>query len=330
MMRWAVARFVTFAAISVAVTLWIGASIVGVDLGDRYQLRATFDDVAGLHKGDDVRLAGLRVGQVSGIRVVGGRADVRFGIDEGVILPRDTTVAVRWRNLIGQRYLSLEVGTSREVLAAGDQVARTSDVVDLGDLVNELAPLARSVDPAQLNNILTTLVAAFEGNEPNFDALVADLGSLTGVLADRDELIGQMLSDYATVSEAVASRDSQIQSMLSNLAALSGTFADTQGLLDRALGEFSGFASGADQLLTQRAADLGQLLEQLAILTDTTVADLDDIQTAVETLPDMLEALQPAINRGAYLRVNLLCVATGPGPCPHPLLFFEDHDKEQG
>lgn len=329
-MRWAVARFTVFAAVSVALTLWIGASIVGVDFGDRYPLRATFDDVAGLHTGDDVRLAGLRVGQVTGIRVEDGRAAVRFGIDEGVALPRDTTVAVRWRNLIGQRYLSLVVGTSREVLEAGAEVARTSDVVDLGDLVNELAPLARSVDPAQLNNILTTLVAAFEGNEPNFDALVADLGSLTGVLADRDELIGQMLSDYATVTDAVASRDEQIQSMVANLAALSGTFADTQGLVDRALGEFSTFAGAADQVLTQGAADLGQLLEQLAVLTDTTVGNLDDIQTAVETLPGMLEALQPAINRGAFLRVNLLCVAVGPGPCPHPLLFFEDHDKEQG
>lgn len=329
-MRWAVARFATFLVISVVLTLWIGASIVRVDVGDRYQLLATFDDVAGLHGGDDVRLAGVRVGQVSGIRVVAGRAHVRFGIEEGVTLPRDTTVAVRWRNLIGQRYLSLEVGTSRDVLTAGDEVARTSDVVDLGDLVNELAPLARSVDPAQLNNILTTLVAAFEGNELNFDALVDDLASLTGVLADREALIGQMLSDFATVSDAVASRDGQIQSMVANLAALSGTFADTQGLLDRALGEFSGFASGADQLLSNSAADLGQLLEELAVLTDTAVTDLDDIQTAVETLPGMLEALQPAINRGAYLRVNLLCLAVGPGPCPHPLLFFEDHDEEQG
>jgi phospholipid/cholesterol/gamma-HCH transport system substrate-binding protein len=174
------------------------------------------------------------------------------------------------------------------------------------------------------------LVAAFEGNELNFDALVDDLASLTGVLADREALIGQMLSDFATVSDAVASRDSQIQSMVANLAALSGTFADTQGLLDRALGEFSGFASGADQLLSNSAADLGQLLEELAVLTDTAVTDLDDIQTAVETLPGMLEVLQPAINRGAYLRVNLLCLAVGPGPCPHPLLFFEDHDEEQG
>lgn len=326
-MRWAVARYVAFVTVSVVLTAWIGASIVGVDLGDRYELTATFDDVAGLYAGDDVRLAGLGVGQVTGIEVVEGRAVVRFGVDEGLDLPRDTEVSVRWRNLIGQRYLSLVAGSSSELLDDGDEVARTGDVVDLGSLVNQLSPLARSVNPEDLNRILSTLVVAFEGNAPNFDALIDDLGALTAVLADRDELIGQMLADFATVSDAVASRDAQIQSMVSNLAALSGTFADTEGLLETAVTEFAGFANGAERLLSGSAADLGGLLEQLSVLTDTAVADLDHIEAAVTTLPSMLEALQPAINRGAFLRVNLLCLAVGPGPCPHPLLFFEDEDR---
>jgi phospholipid/cholesterol/gamma-HCH transport system substrate-binding protein len=325
-MRSAVPRFVAFVAVSAAVTVWIGASIVGVELADRYDLRATFDDVAGLREGDDVRLAGLGVGQVSGIEVVDGRAVVHFGVEEGLALPSDTEVAVRWRNLIGQRYLSLVPGTSSDTLADGDELVHTGDVVDLGDLVNQLSPLARAVDPADLNRILTTLVAAFEGNDTNFDGLVGDLASLSSVLADRDQLIGQMLDDFATVSDAVASRDGQIRSMVSNLAALSETFAGTEDLLGTAVTEFAGFADGADRLLSASADDLGGLLEQLSILTDTAVGDLDRIEAAITTLPAMLEALQPAINRGAFLRVNLLCLAVAAGPCPHPLLFFEDEE----
>ena len=41
-------------------------------------------------------------------------------------------------------------------------------------------------------------------------------------------------------------------------------------------------------------------------------------------MPAMLDAVLPTINRGPYLRVNLLCISAGPGACPHPLLFFED------
>ena len=311
---------------SVLLTAWIGVSIAGVDFGDRYELRATFDDVAGLYAGDDVRLAGLPVGQVSGIDVVDGRAVVRFGIDQDVALPTDTEVSVRWRNLIGQRYLSLVAGSEPGMLVDGDELVRTGDVVDLGRLVNQLSPLARSVNPEDINRILTTLVAAFEGNEANFDAMLDDLTSLSAVLADRDELIGQMLADFATVSDAVAARDEQIRSMVSNLAALSGTFADTQGLLDTALVEFTGFTDGAERLLSGSAADLGGLLGQLSVLTDTAVADLGTIEGAITSFPPMLEALQPTINRGAFLRVNLLCVALGPGPCPIPLLFYDDED----
>ncbi len=326
-MRSTLVRFVAFVVVSVGLTVWIGVSIVGVDVGDHYDLRATFDDVAGLNAGDDVRLAGLRIGRVTGIDVVAGRAVVHFSVHKDVALPTDTGVSVRWRNLIGQRYLSITPGTSPGRLASGDEVAHTRDVVDLGSLVNQLSPLARSLDPKDLNRVLTTMATAFEGNDANFDSLVGDLGSLSGVLADRDQLISQMLANFATVSDAVASRDTQIQSMVSNVAALSETFADSEGLLDSAVTEFAAFADGADRLLSASADDLGGLLDQLSILTDTSVADINHIEAAITSLPPMLEALQPAINRGAFLRVNLLCLAVGPGACPHPLLFFHNEDK---
>src|SRR3546814_15913604 len=60
-----------------------------------------------------------------------------FEVDEEVRLPTDTTVAVRWRNLVGQRFLGLEPGTADALLAEGDEVDRAADVVDLGQLVNQ-------------------------------------------------------------------------------------------------------------------------------------------------------------------------------------------------
>src|SRR3546814_2970367 len=91
-----------------------------------------------MYDGDDVKLAGLTVGEVSAVDVVDGRARVRFEVDEEVRLPTDTTVAVRWRNLVGQRFLGLEPGTADALLADGDEVDRAADVVDLGQLVNQL------------------------------------------------------------------------------------------------------------------------------------------------------------------------------------------------
>ena len=322
----ALRRFLVFVVASSLLTWWIAGEIAGRSPSGGYELEARFDDVAGLFTGDDVRLAGIQVGEVTGIDVVDGQALVRLSVEDGVELPVDSAVAVRWRNLIGQRYLSVTPGTEEAMLADGDVVARADDVVDLGRIVNQLSPLARSVGVEQVNRILTALVTAFEGNEGAFDGLVADFGSLSGALSDREALLGQLLADSATITEAIASRDAQIAAMVTNLSAITGTLDATDGLVDAALVEYARFAQGAEEILTRGGDDLGAVLEHLAVLTGTAVEDLGVIETAVQTLPAMMDAVLPALNRGPYLRVNLLCIAAGPGACPHPLLFFEDED----
>lgn len=326
-MRWLVARLVVFVAASTALTVWIAASITGFEVNDRYTLSAEFNDVAGLFSGNDVRLAGIPVGKVDSLKVVDGNAVVRFSVEDRLRLPRDTRAVVRWRNLIGQRFLSLEPGRSREMLDNGDKVVHTGDVVDLGNVVNQLAPLARSIGPDDLNRILTTLVAAFDGNDANFDSIVRDLGGLAKLLADRQALIGQVMTDYTKITSAVASRDASIAKMVTNLSTITKTIAASDGLISAAVANFATFSRNADRLLTASSDDLGGVLTKLAVLTDTAAQNVSHIKGAITSLPGMLEALQPTINRGAFLRVNLLCIAAGPGACPYPELFFKDESK---
>jgi phospholipid/cholesterol/gamma-HCH transport system substrate-binding protein len=313
-----VIRLSVFVAITLGLTLWIAATIVGVDTGDRYTLEARFDDVAGLKGGDTVKLAGVPVGRVGSIEVDGGQAIVRFTVDADVDLPTDSTVAVRWRNLIGQRYLWLDPGERRTFLEDGDTVERAKDVVDLGQLVNQLSPLARAVSPDQINQILTTLIEAFEGNEASFDGLVRDLDAVLATLADRDETIAQLLDDYEAITGAVASRDAQIDQMAQNLVAIAETFAGNQDLLDQALVELAGVSSGLDTLLTASADDLGALLDHLAVLTGTAATHIDELEVAFGNLPSLFEELMPVINRGEYLRVSVLCLTLATGQCPYP------------
>ncbi len=311
-------RLGIFVAITGGLTLWIGATIVGVDLGDRYELSATFDDVAGLHAGDVVKLAGVPVGEVTGIAVVKGQAVVRFEVDTDVDLPTDSTVAVRWRNLIGQRYLWLDPGDARAMLDGGDTIEKVKSVVDLGQLVNQLSPLARAVSPDQVNRILVTLLEAFDGNEANFDGLVRDLDVVMATLAERDDTIAQLLEDYDAISTAVASRDEQIEQMVQNLVAISSTFSDNDELLDRALVELAGVSDGLDRLLTTSADDLGGILDHLAVLTGIAADNVSELEQAFTNLPGLFEVTFPVINRGEYLRVSVLCLTLNPGQCPHP------------
>jgi phospholipid/cholesterol/gamma-HCH transport system substrate-binding protein len=311
-------RLGVFVVITVGLTVWIGARIVGVDLGDRYTLHSTFDDVAGAREGDDVKLAGVVVGSVTGIDVERGEAILTFEVDTDVDLPVDTAVAVRWRNLIGQRYLALEPGDDRRMLGDGDEVTISADAVDISALIDQLVPLASAVSPDDLNRILTTVLEAFDGNAGNFDALLADLDAMLGALAERDDTVSQLLADYATVTDSLASRDAQIETMVGNLAAIGETFAANDDLLDRALVELAGFAQSADAYLGRSADDFGSVLEHLAVLTGTAADNIDGLEAALQNLPDVFVDLLPVINRGEWLRVSVLCLTLSPGPCPLP------------
>ena len=317
-MRLKLVRFTVFVVVTGLLTVWIGRSITGGDHGPRYELSATFDDVAGMYDGDDVKLAGLTVGEVTDIAVVDGKAHVRFAVDDTVDLPVDSTAAVRWRNLIGQRYLGLEPGTDPHLLADGDAIANAKDVVDLGQLVNELVPLARAVSPDQVNDILTTLLQAFEGNDQSFDGLLADADSVLGTLAERDATIDQLLADYDTITTAVASRDSQIGQMVDNLVAISETFAGNDELLDEALVQLGQLSTGLDGILDRSAGDLGLSLDHLAVLTGTAAGHVEQLESALVGLPALFQQLLTTIDRGEWLRVSVLCVTVAAGPCPFP------------
>ena len=317
-------RLAAFVLASLVLTWWIAGEIRGATPDGAYALNATFEDVAGLRVGDDVRLAGIPIGRVRSIDVVDGAAVLGLAVDPEVRIAEDAVAAVRWRNLIGQRYVAIRPGTSSAQLADGDEVARTDDVVDLGRLVNQLAPLARAVGPEQINRILEALVAAFDGNDDAFDSLVANVTALTDGLGQRTAVVQQLLDDGATVTDAIASRDEQIAAMISNLSAIASTVDATDQLLAQTVDELGRFTSSSASLLTRASGDLGAVLDLVATLTGTAVTDLDTIEEAIQTLPAMLDAVLPTINRGPFLRVNLLCIAAGPGPCPHPLLFFDD------
>ena len=317
-MRLKVVRLTAFVIVTVLLTAWIGRSITGGAHGARYELTATFDDIAGMYDGDDVKLAGLTVGEVTDITVVDGKAQVRFAVDETVSLPADSTVTVRWRNLIGQRFLGLEPGADEDTLQDGDTMANAKNVVDLGQLVNQLVPLTRAVSPDQVNEILTTLLEAFDGNDATFDELLADFDGVLGVLARRDDTISQLLQDYDTITTAVASRDAQIGQMVDNLVAISTTFAANDDLLDQALVELSTLSTGLDGLLDRSATDLGLTLDHLAVLTGTAADHVGDLESALVGLPEMFQTLLTTMDRGAWLRVSVLCVTATPGPCPLP------------
>lgn len=331
-------KFGAFVVVCLVFTGYLAFTIGNLDVRDplnrnNYTVSATFADVNGLLLNDNVKVAGVVVGKVTGITTHDGVAEVTFQIDdEHDDIPKDSTAAIRWRNLIGQRYVYLYPGDSPQALQDDSHIdiENTASVVDLGELFNKLGPIVTAIDPAQVNAFLETITEALDGREDKVGDALDDLAVLTTGLASRDDAIQRLLTNLDTVADTVNRRDAQIETMLQNLILLSDTFGDNTATLDAALTELASFGTELDRLLETNSAEITRLLGNLALVTDTVHGRLPELDTFLAGFADASAAIFRAGNRGEFLNQKILCAATEPpasssAGCPSgdPILGLE-------
>lgn len=261
----------------------------------RVGYRAVFTNISGLKGGNFVRVAGVEVGKVTGLALHrDGTVTVDFAVDGTVPLTEGTRAAVRYENLVGDRYLALEDGPGPiRTLTAGSTipVARTAPALDVDALIGGFRPLFRALDPDQVNALSSELLKVFQGQGAAVTSVLAQTTALTNTLAGRDELIGEVIDNLNTVLATFARRDDQFAAGLDSLAQL------TQGLADRRTDIANGSAylnaaagSVADMLAAARPA-VTDVVAQNDRFSGQIMSDHDYVDDLVKTLPDAYQIL---------------------------------------
>ena len=196
----------------------------------RVQYHAVFSNVSGLEGGNFVRIAGVEVGKVTGVDLHrDGSVTVDFAVDRNLPLTEGTRAVVRYENLIGDRYLALEAGPgSVRKLPAGGTIplTQTAPALDVDALIGGFRPLFRALDPDQVNALSGELLNVFQGQGATISSVLAQTSALTSTLADRDELIGQVIDNLNVVLGRFATRDDQFAQGVDKLSELVAGLAD--------------------------------------------------------------------------------------------------------
>lgn len=310
------AKFLAFAVFTTLLTLFIAQQIVGTSFTARYPLHARFDDVSGLLAGDTVKVAGVPAGRVDAIKVVDGKAEVTLGVDRNVRIPDDSRAEVRWRNVLGQRYIQLVPGQSGHLLAGGQTIRATRSVVDLSQIVNDLGPLTRNLDPQQITTVLTAFNQALDGNEANINLTIQNLDGLLSTFAARKAAIDGLIKNFHVISGVIAKRDGQIAQSVDNLAQLTQMFAANDRTLTDALDTVSTTAGDLNTVLGGNERQLGDIIKHLSDFATTFRLNVADLERMVQQLPLALRSLFAAGNGGRFIRTDALCLNLVQGPCP--------------
>ena len=312
-------RFLVFAVVTISLTAYLAVRITGTDLGSGMQLRAVFDDVSGLRTGDRVKVAGSPVGRVTSVKVDDGRAVVSMKVRSSLKIPDDSSVVIRWRDLIGERQIYLEPGSSQAMAKDGQTLTRTRSAADLGSLINALAPLVGGVDPNEINKILQSFAVALDGNQGRIDQITTNLAALLRILGARSGTIHQMIGDYKTITDALAARDRQIVQTIGSLTELTQAFAQDRGVLDTATVKLSDVATNLDKTIGGSDRQLGQLVDSTASLMEIAHRNMGQIEKLIKSLPMALQAVLTILDGGQFARGNALCInMEHTDKCPFP------------
>ncbi|MDQ1404200.1 MAG: phospholipid/cholesterol/gamma-HCH transport system substrate-binding protein [Actinomycetota bacterium] len=307
-MKGTVVKFLAFIAVCSVFTGYLVFTIGNIHpFQSAYSLTAKFDDVTGLLPDDNVKIAGVVVGKVKSVSIDDGAARVRFTVRKGVKVPTDSAAAIRWRNLLGQRYVYLYPGTASTVLPAGGRVTHTRSVVDLGQLFNRLGPIVKSIDPDQVNAFLDSVSSALQGSEPQLRQALDDLATLASTLATRDEAIGRLVGNLDTVASTITDRDHEIRQLLDNLLAVASTFSANTDVLDEAVTQLGDFSSHLGKLLQDNRGHIDNIVNSLQVLIEVVNQKLPTLDTVVANLDDAGTRLFGASKYGEFLNQTIPC-----------------------
>ena len=314
----ALAKLVVFAIVTVIATGLLAATIGNIRFGGTSEYRAVFSDVTGLLEGDDIRIAGVRVGSVEKIEIKDRTlARVTFSVDEERTLPRSTRAAVRYRNLVGQRYIALTEGPgSAERLQEGATIplARTQPALDLTELFNGFKPLFAALSPKEVNEFSFEIIKTLQGEGSSINSLLAHTASLTSTLADRDAVIGRTIDNLNTVLATVDDRDRKLSELILQLQRFVSGLSEDREAIGASLANISGLAEATAGLVEESRPALKTDIRELGEVAGT----LDDNERIVDEFldrfPGKLNTITRTATYGSWFNFYLCEFSIGPGP----------------
>lgn len=285
-------KFGAFGLTMLLLTAALVAIFAQYRTGSTIGYSALFTDVSSLKAGDTVRVAGVRVGTVNDVELQpDNKVLVHFDADREVVLTIATKVAVRYLDLVGNRYLELLDGrgpAKRQPPGSPILPERTAPALDLDLLLGGLKPVIQGLNAQNVNALTNSLIQILQGQAGTVESLVSQTASFTQDIADNGETVQQLIDNLKAVVGAVAKDGQQFSGAVERLQRLITGLAEQRDPIGEAITALdSGTASLAD-LLTQARPPLSGTIAQLTRLAP--LLDNDDARGRLDI------ALQKAPN----------------------------------
>lgn len=261
--------------------------------------RAYFAEAGGLHTGDEVRVAGVKVGKVTDIRLEGDKVLVSFRV-KGVTLGDQTSAAVDVKTLLGQKYLALApAGT--DALSGPIPEDHTTTPYDVNAAFSDLSTDLGKIDNKQLEKSLNTLSAAFKDTPASVRSMVTGLTALSKTISSRDTQLSQLFAKTSSVSGTIAGDDTQIAQIVDDGNKLMTTLAARRTAVTKMLRGTAALGTEVRGLVKDDQAELEPALVELDRVSTILSTNQNNLDIALKKLGPYYQMLASAMGNGHWV-----------------------------
>jgi phospholipid/cholesterol/gamma-HCH transport system substrate-binding protein len=297
-------KFTIFAVIMALLTGVLFVVFSESRTGSTEDYSAVFKDASRLETGDTVRIAGIRVGTVRDVSLTADRKVlVKFDTDRNTKLTTSTNAAIRYLNLVGDRYLELiDTPGAAKILPAGGQIPvdRTAPALDLDLLLGGLKPVIQGLNPNDVNALSNSLVQILQGQGGTLESLFSKSSSFTNSLADNNQVIEELITNLRDVLDTLSKDGDEFSGAIDKLDQLvKGLSADRDPIGTAIQSLDNGTTSLAD-LLSRGRQPLAGTIDSLNRLAPLVNNDLPRLDATIQRLPEIYRKLARVGSYGAW------------------------------
>jgi phospholipid/cholesterol/gamma-HCH transport system substrate-binding protein len=285
---------------AVALVVLIGASaafIVTRHLWRPTTVTATFTSANAIYPGDEVRIAGVRVGTIASIRPDGRRAQLTLAVDHGVRIPADAKAVIVAPNLVAARFVQLTPAYSGgPTMADGATIPleRTAVPVEWDEVKEQLTRLATDLGPhgatdtSSMGRFINSTANAMDGNGEKLRQTMHELAGISRIIADGSGDITQIIENLQTFVAVLRDTNTQIVQFQDRLASLTSVLDGGRSDLDTALTNLSSAVADVQRFVAANRDKTTEQIQRLTNVTQNLVDHRGDLEQVLHVSPSAI------------------------------------------
>lgn len=270
-----------------------------------HSYQAQFADAAGIATGDEVRLAGLNVGEVTAVDLQGSHVLMTFTARDDIRVGRDSSLNIKIASILGQEYVELAPSGPGQ-LGANDVIpqSHTTSPYTLLELLGTLSTETRQVDLGQLDNSLKILSDDLRNTPATTRAVLDGLSRLSQTIAGHSDQLSSLITSAQQVADTLASRQGPLVTLLGNADLVLQTIIQRRQVIHQLIVDSASLGQQLTSLLHDNAAQIQPLLANLQSVTAMLARDQASIDQSVQLLAPFSRYFANATGSGNFVDIT--------------------------